>query len=328
MPREQGLTPRLSFICDAMNRRSVLVAGAAMLAMPDLASAQTLTPITIGGVPEESATPALWAAQSGGFKKNGLDVTVEPQSSGSAISAAVAGGSYAIGKSSLVSLIIAHAKGVPFVLVAGGGLYDSKSPNFGLVVKNGSTIKTAADLNGKAVAVSALNDLYAIGTKLWMDKNGGDSTTLKFLEFPISAVADAIAAGRVDAGGLIDPELQSGIDGGKVQWLAHEFDAIALRFMYTGWFTTTEYVAKNRATVASFVKALTAANAYVSDHPAETVDVMARFTKLEPARIAKMNRIKYAPVLDPKLIQPMIDACAKYKVIPAAFDAKDMIATV
>jgi len=171
-----------------------------MLAMPALASAQALTAISIGGVPEESATPALWARQSGIFRRSGLDVTIEPQNSGSAISAAVVGGSYAIGKSSLVSLIIAHAKGVPFVLVAGGGLYDAKNPNFGLVVKADSPLKTAADLNGKSVAVSALNDLYAIGTKAWMDKNGGDSSTIKFLELPISAVADAIAQPTTFAG--------------------------------------------------------------------------------------------------------------------------------
>ena len=231
----------------------------------------------------------------------GSAMLAEPQNSGSAISAAVVGGSYAIGKSSLVSLIIAHAKGVPFVLVAGGGLYDAKNPNFGLVVKADSPLKTAADLNGKSVAVSALNDLYAIGTKAWMDKNGGDSSTIKFLELPISAVADAIAAGRVDA--------------------------IALRFMYTGWFTTMDYLAKNQATVEKFVRAMRESSAYVNAHPADTVDVLAKFSAMEPARIAKMHRISYATALDPRLIQPMIDACAKYKVIPAAFDAKDMIAS-
>ena len=55
------------------------------------------------------------------------------------------------------------------------------------------------------------------------------------------------------------------------------------------------------------------------------MDVLAKFSAMEPARIAKMHRISYATALDPRLIQPMIDACAKYKVIPAAFDAKDMI---
>jgi NitT/TauT family transport system substrate-binding protein len=213
------------------------------------------------------------------------------------------------------------------VLVAGGGLYDSKNPNFGLVVKTDSAIKTAADLNGKNVAVSALNDLYAIGTRSWMDKNGGDSSTIKQLELPISAVADAIAAGRVDAGGLIDPELASAVEDGKVRWLAHDFDAIALRFMYTGWFTTADYLAKNRTTIANFARAMRESSAYVNGHAGDTVDVLAKFSAMDPARIRKMHRISYATTLDPKLVQPMIDACAKYKVIPAAFDAKDMIAS-
>jgi NitT/TauT family transport system substrate-binding protein len=311
-----------------MNRRSVLAGATAVLAAPSLASAQSLTAITAGGVPEESATPALWAAQSGIFKKYGLDVTIDAQNSGSAVSSAVAGGSYAFGKSSVVSLILAHAKGIPFTIVAGGGFYDAKAPTIALCAKVGSPLKTGADLNGKSIAVSALNDLYAIGTKTWVDKTGGDSSTLKFLELPISAVAEAIAAGRVDAGGLINPELQSAIDSGKVQILAHDFDAIAPRFMFTGWFTTTDYLAKNKAVVVGFVKALREASAYVNAHPAETVATMAKFTKIEPALIAKMNRINYASTLEPKYIQPMIDACAKYKVIPAAFDAKDMITNV
>jgi NitT/TauT family transport system substrate-binding protein len=310
-----------------MKRRSALAAGGALLAMPVFAYGQSLASITVAGVPEESATPALWARQAGLFRRAGLDVSIEPLNSGSAIAAGVAGGSYAIGKSSLVSLIIAHAKSIPFVLVAGGGLYDSRNPNFGLVVKADSPIKTAAELNGKSVAVSALNDLYTIGTKAWMDKNGGDSSTIKLLELPISAVGDAIAAGRVDAGGLIDPELQTAIDAGKVKWLARDFDAIAPRFMYTGWFTTTDYLAKNRSTVEGFVRAMGEASAFVNAHPADTVDVLAKFSAMDPARIAKMHRISYATALDPRLVQPMIDACAKYKVIPAAFDAKDMIAT-
>jgi hypothetical protein len=41
--------------------------------------------------------------------------------------------------------------------------------------------------------------------------------------------------------------------------------------------------------------------------------------------IAKTHRIGYAS-LDPKLIQPVIDICAKFKAIPARFDAKELIA--
>jgi hypothetical protein len=40
---------------------------------------------------------------------------------------------------------------------------------------------------------------------------------------------------------------------------------------------------------------------------------------------AKMPRVKSALTVDPKLIQPLIDACAKYKAIPASFDARELI---
>ncbi len=278
------------------------------------------------GVPEESVTPALWAQQSGIFRRAGLDVDIRPQNSGSAIAAGVAGGSYAIGKSSLVSLIIAHSKGLPFVLIAGGGLYDAKNPNVGLLVKADSPMKNAADLNGKMLGVSNLNDLYTLAAKAWLDSHGGDSTSIKTLEFPIAAIPDAIAANRIDAGGLIDPELQSAVDSKKVRVFARMFDAVAPRFMYTGWFTTTDFLAKNRATVEAFSRAMRESTTYVNSHESETVDMLSKFTSIEPSRIAKMHRISYSSTLDPRLIQPSIDVCAKYKAIPASFDAKELIA--
>ena len=109
-----------------MNRRTAIALGSAFLAAPEAAFAQTAPQWVLGGVPEESVTPALWAVQNGLFKKAGLDVSVQAASSGTAIAAGVAGGSYAVGKSSLAAIITAHTKGLPFVFVAGGSLYDTK----------------------------------------------------------------------------------------------------------------------------------------------------------------------------------------------------------
>src|ERR1700735_330717 len=106
-----------------MIRRSALALAAGFLAAPRIARAQTLTPLSVAGVPEESIAPALWAAQTGMFRRAGLDVTVQSQSSGSAIAAGVAGGTYGIGKSSLVSLINAKSRGLPLVVVVRGGAH-------------------------------------------------------------------------------------------------------------------------------------------------------------------------------------------------------------
>jgi NitT/TauT family transport system substrate-binding protein len=310
-----------------MKRRTALALAGGFLAAPEMLAAQTLTPLSAVGVPEESITPALWALQTGMFRRAGLDVTVQPQPSGAAIAAGIAGGAYGVGKANMVSLVNAKSKGLPFALVVGGGLYDAKNPNTALVVKTDSPIKTAADLNGRTFGVSALNGIYTLSTRAWMDGHGGDGTSLKELEFPTGVIAEALLAGRIDAACIADPELQDALESGKFRVITHNYDAIAPLFMYAGWFCTTDFIAQNRPAVLAFARAMREAAVYVNAHPTEAVPLLAKFSGTDPARIARMHHSAYATSLDPKLIQPVIDICARYKTIPAAFDARAMIAT-
>jgi NitT/TauT family transport system substrate-binding protein len=310
-----------------MNRRDV-IAGAALALLSRPALAQAPNAITIAGVPEESITPALWAQRSGIFRQAGLDVTIQPSNSGAAIAAGVAGGAYAAGKSGMVSIVLAYSHGLPVALVAPGGLYQAKNANVALVVRADSPIKTAADLNGKIVGVSGINDLTSIAAKAWTDSHGGDATTLKLVEFPFNVVVEGLVSGRIDAGGLAEPELHVAVESGKVRILGHFFDAIAPQFMYTGWFSTKTYLAANKAAAAAFSRAMRQSAAYVNGHQSETVDVLSKFTSVEASRISQMQRISYSVDLSPSLIQPVIEACARYKLIPTAFDARDMIAAL
>jgi NitT/TauT family transport system substrate-binding protein len=308
-----------------LTRRSALALAAAALAGPTLADAQALTPMLIAGVPEDSITPAVWAVQNQIFRRHGLDVQLEPQRSGSAVAAGVAGGTYQVGKSSMISLLVAHAHNLPVVVVAPGGLFEASTANEAIIVKVDSPIRSGADLNGKIVAVSAINDLYTIGTRCWVDAHGGDSSTVKFVELPISAVPAALDAGRIDAGGTIDPDLQQAISTGKVRILCDPNAAISPRFMYTGWMSTIDYARANRATLDKFRAAMQESGRYVNDHLPETVDAMSKFTGISPAVFSAMPRVKSALTVDPKLLQPLIDACAKYKAIPNRFEARELI---
>ena len=308
----------------SLSRRTMLGATAAALALPQVASAQTLTTLAVAGVAEDSITPVLYGVQSGLFKRNGLDVQVTPERSGPAITAGVAGGAYQIGKASVTPLIEAHVKGLHLVLVAPAGVYTSAAPIDGMFVAVNSPVKTAADLNGKTYGVYGIGDVYTISARAWMEKNGGDPNSLKFVELPISAMVEAIATGRVDAGSMNEPALEIALSSPRLRKLTDVFAAIAPRFLYTAWFASTEWAAAHRPAVDAFARSMRDAATYANAHHDETAALISTFTSVDAATIRKMTRVEQGVALDPKLIQPVIDAMAKSKAIPTAFDARDL----
>src|SRR5580700_8149925 len=132
-----------------MRRRAALAAGAVIAVAPAFAGAQTLPKVRVAASPDEDILGALWGVQSGIFRKYGLDVDVQRANSGSAVAAAVAGGSIDIGKSSPMALLTAHAKGLPFVLEAPASIYSSDAPIAALIVAKDAPFKSGRDLNGK-----------------------------------------------------------------------------------------------------------------------------------------------------------------------------------
>lgn len=309
----------------ASSRGSFLALTGAALAVPSLAGAADLTPIKMAGVPEDSATTVLYGIQSGLFKPYGLDVDMQPQHNGPSVMSGVVGGSYQIGKSSTPPLIAAFSKGLPFTIIMPAGVYDSREPIAALLVKSDAPLKKASDLNGKTIAVGALNDIHSLATLAWMDKNGGDITSIKFVEIPIGEIPIAIEQGRVVAGSVNEPVLSAALADEKVRALAHHFDGIAPRFMYTAWFTTKTYAAANPAAVRNMTQALKKAAVYVNAHHAQTADMIAKFTSLEPAQVAKMTRVEQGTTLDPKLVQPVIDTMLRYKTLAQPVDVHDVM---
>lgn len=309
----------------SLSRRAAIAGISTAALFPNIVLGQSSTTIVVGGLPEDSATSVLYGIDSGLFKKHGLNVEMQPQRSGPAVMSAVAGNTYQIGKAGTPPIIAAYGHGLPFTTIWPAGIYVSSAPIAALLVKTDSPIKKAADLNGKTVAVGALTDVFSLATRSWLDKNGGDSSTVKFTEITISAIPEAIAQGRVDAGSVNEPVLSAGLAEGNIKILARNFDAIAPRFLYTAWFTTKQYAASNPAVIKRFTTALKQAAQYCNTHHAQTIEMIAKFTSLEPSQVQRMTRVEQGTSLDPRLLQPVIDAAVKYKFTAQAFDARELI---
>jgi len=308
-----------------MRRASFVVSTAVTAFAPAVAVAQGMTTIHLASAPDEDVIGALWGIEGGGFHRAGLDVQIQRANSGAAVAAAVAGGSLEIGKSSLISLLAARNRGLPFVLIAPSGIYTAEHPVVALVVAKNAPFKTGKDLIGKVLGVPALNDLNAIAMQAWIDKNGGDSSTVKFLELITSAIPDAIASGRIDGGNIGSPTLDQALADGKVRILGRSFTAIAPRFMQACYFASTEYIAKNRDAINRFRRVIAESGAYANDHHDQMAPVIAKFTGMDAKVIAAQPKQLVGTVIDLKLIEPLVEAAKKYKAIPATFETRAMV---
>jgi len=308
-----------------MRRRNALgLALAALAAAPTAARAQAPAAVKVGTPPFESASEVYFAKEQGYFAKSGLDVQIVPIGNSSAIAEAVASGSVDIGFGAVLSIAVAHSRGIPFVLVAPGDVHVPEAQVSALVVPTASAIHTAKDLTGKKLGIPVLKTISEYAPRTWIDRNGGDSTSVKFLELPFPAMPDALAAGRIDAAWLTEPFISS--NKGSTRVLAYAYDAIAKRFMVSAFFSTTQWARAHTDVVARFSSAIRASGAWAVQNPLLSADILTRDMKLDPATLAAMVRSRFADQLVPAAIQPQIDVAAHYGLF-TAFPASDLLLT-
>ena len=166
----------------SMRRRDVLAgslvaAGSIATLGRRAACAQgSLTTVQLVSSANDDVTPVLYALEQGWLRDAGLDVQLTASANGAAVASAVVGGSADLGRSNAYPLIVAHAKGGPFTLVAPSGVYLGPGSASGrLIFLKDGPIHRPSDLTGRLVGAQALTDIQTISTRMWCDKDGGDS---------------------------------------------------------------------------------------------------------------------------------------------------------
>jgi NitT/TauT family transport system substrate-binding protein len=312
-----------------MISRSQLLRGAAATACAApaflrAASAQE-APIRIAAVPFDITAQPYYCEQLGLFKKYGLNVVLDSfTTSGAVIASSVASGAMDIGVSNLVSLAAAHVNNIPFVIIAPSGLYSYKSPTGSLMVPMTSTIQNGKDFNGKTIASNGLKNINEFAARAWIDKNGGDSATSKFVEIAPATQGAALAQGRVDAACVSEPYVELIKSSKEARVLSNCYDAIAPTFMTSGFFTTLAWARSHLDVVHKFQQAMRDSAVWANANPDKSAVILANASKVPLDVVRKMYRAAFTETLDPALMQPLIDVTAKYGGI-ARFPIEDMI---
>jgi len=287
---------------------AVAVAGAAA----ERAEGQSLTPITVACGLVEPHAAARYAAAQGFFRKHGLDAQILTQNNGAANAAAVVGGTAQFGISNILQLAQAHANNVSFKVVALGEVIDAKDVHSGLIVAGNGGIATVRDLSGKTVAVSSPRGLDQLETANFIDKQGGDSQTVRFLEIPPTASVAAVVENRIAAAVAVPPMLETALGNG-MRSLGDIEGSIAPFWVPSGWFSTAAYVQNNPDIVRRFVAAIYEAGAWALINRSAAADVLSKALGAPVPR----TYLRLATKTDPGLFQPPLDVAAHYAYVVA-----------
>lgn len=309
-------------------KRLALLLAAAFAALTGPVAAQTtppaLIPLVVQGAAFDLNGPLFYALDLGYFTKQGLDVKVlSSQITVEGEAAAMLGGSLDIGSANTATIAQAHLHGIDFRFFAPSGLFtDTAQPTELVTVLKNSPIKTAADLNGKIVAVAGLNGMLQIATIAWSDKHGGNGKSMRFVEVPFPQMNAALEQHRIDAAVITEPWATAATTTGSARSIGSAEDGVAKRFMTLGWFSTALWLRANPDTARRFVAAIRQAAIWGNSHHAESAAILSKYSKMSPDVVNAMGRCVYGVDLDPKLLQPPLDVALRYgfleKPVPAA----------
>jgi NitT/TauT family transport system substrate-binding protein len=281
--------------------------------------------IRVGTGPNDQSLSLVYGDKGGVFRRHGLNVEVSRQTTTATMAAAVVGGSLEIAQGSTLGAIQALARGLPLTLIGNLAYYNAEKPDIGLLVLANSAIRAPKDLEGKTLAGVALSDMNSISTVMWLEQRGVDVSTLKFVEIPASASLAALEQNRISAATVYEPFYSAFLASGKVRALGYPYEALGKHYSNSVLYAETKWAGEHRELIERFLRALQEASAYVAAHEAETSGLLATFAGLDPATMANVKHPERGVAISPADIQPIIDAAVKFKVIPKAFAAQDVM---
>jgi len=308
-----------------MNRRTILGAGASLVLFPIVSHAQRLTPLRLAVSPGEAAAEPYYAFKAGYLSRAGFAAELITLTNGGAVSAAVVSGSADVGVTNVASLAAAHSRGVPLFIVAPSTIASSQFPPATvLAVLVNSPVREPRDFVGKTIGLVALRDLQQAAVMMWLAKNGIDPQSVNFIEVPNPQLLLALRSKRIDAACLVEPWLSEAKE--EVRTITAPYDSLAPVIMTHVIVANAAWLQASRPAAKRLADAMTATASWANAHPQLTAPMLSAFTKIPLPVILKMHRLQFGEHLDPREIQPIIDAAAHFGFLSHAFSASEMIA--
>jgi NitT/TauT family transport system substrate-binding protein len=284
-----------------------------------------LTKLTIAAIAIVDVAPLHLGKAKGFFAAEGLDITVQSTQGGAESVPGVISGQYQVAFANLVSLLLAHSKGLPLKVFAAGNFSTSKAEDFGAVlVPAGSSVTTLKGLEGKTLAVNQFNNITGVTVREAMRKLGGDPDKVTLIEARFPEMPGLLGQKRVDAAMVVEPFLTVA-RGQGAQVISWNLAEAVPNLMIGAYFTTREYAQKNPDVVKRFTAAINKSLVYASEHPDEARAILLSYTKIEKAIADKLNLPLWTPDLGRDSMKRLAELMVVDKLMPSMPDVDALL---
>ncbi|GAB3633162.1 MetQ/NlpA family ABC transporter substrate-binding protein [Microbacterium shaanxiense] len=281
----------------------------------DSGAPEEVTKIRVAALPI-AETGALWAAiDEGIFAEHGLEVEVVPAQGGAqAIPALLSGDiQFAIGQP--FGPIRADLQDLGVAII--GDYADSRAEGDdvnAVVALGDSGIASPKDLSGKKVSVNSLGAAGDLTIRAAIDADGGDSSTVEFIEVAFPDVKAQLDAGTIDAGWAPDPFRGMIVGEGGVSVVAPYQATIPGLSVLTN-ITTQDLIDNDPDLVADYSAAMTEALDFASANEDAVYAAIAEGLDIPLEAAQGITLPTFTFEMDVDSIKTLADLAVKYEYI-------------
>lgn len=303
---------------------SMLALALLTVMMPPARSADPTT-VTVGVSGDGDMVPLLYAQERGLFEKAGLNVRIDRSApGGTAVALAVSAGSYDIGKGNPIAVFSAYSRGIPFVIIGTALLYESKTPNGGLIVRSDSPIRTPVDLQNGVVGLASLHGVGELATCKALATAAGSCKTIQFTELPMSSAMVAVETRRAVAAEVANPLMAEAVKSGRAR-LIPVYNSLGFEWPIAIYYTTKDYAAKHPDVIKAFAQTVASAARYTNVHKNEVAPMLAAFSGIGLQTIADMAWLRGGTGVDVEGLQRIVDAEVEVGMLPRRVSVEDLV---
>lgn len=239
--------------------------------------------VTLGLIPIIDVAPVYVGLDQGFFADEGVELELSTGQGGAAIVPGVVSGGTDIGFGNNLSLVIAASTGLPLRVIASGvdSTGDPQSDPYTVLTAD-AAIQRPADLEGRTVATNTVNAIGDTVVRASVRADGGDPSTISFVELPFPSMNAALLAGDVDAAWQVEPFITLGAPDGIRVLTTPLNDFTDVTIEVSSYFTSQQFASENAEVVERFTAAIERSLTYAQENPDAVRAILPTYLEVTP----------------------------------------------